>query len=278
MRNEGVIEFAKAHACGNDFLIVDAAQVEGRDLGRLAREMCARTTGIGGDGMEYLIKHSEREGAIHLYNADGTAAELSGNGTRCVAAWMAHRAGLRAGDAVRLETGAGLRVCKLEAVNGAEFQFTTAMGVPRVTRRQVKLDLKLNGGVTVDAANVDMGNPQLIVMVRDEEFAVAGRPWQEVGAAICTHSDFPAGTNVEFVRRLEDDRIEIRIYERGVGPTSSSGTGTSASAAAMMALEGAPRRLRVLAPGGEQIVEWPDEQFELRLTGPAVVLAQGQWL
>jgi diaminopimelate epimerase len=77
---------------------------------------------------------------------------------------------------------------------------------------------------------------------------------------------------------LADDRIEIRIYERGVGPTSSSGTGTSASAAAMMALEGAPSRLRVLAPGGEQLVEWPGVGAELRLTGPAVVLAHGQWL
>lgn len=273
-----MIEFAKAHACGNDFLIVDAAQGSGRDLSRLAREMCARTTGIGADGVEYLTQRSEREGAIHLYNADGTAAELSGNGTRCVAAWMAYREGLRGGDAVRMETGAGLRVCMLEAVNGAEFQFTTAMGVPRVERKQVKLDLKLNGRVMVDGANVDMGNPQFIVMVRDEDFVLAGRPWQEVGAAICTHPDFPAGTNVEFVRRLENDRIEIRIYERGVGPTSSSGTGTSASAAAMMALEGAPRRLNVLAPGGEQVVEWPDEKAELRLTGPAVVLAQGQWL
>ena len=269
-----MIEFAKSHACGNDFLIVDAAQVKGRDLGRLAHEMCARTTGIGADGVEYLTQRRDREGAIHLYNADGTEAELSGNGTRCVAAWMAYRAGLRAGDEVRLETDAGVRTCRLEAVKGTEFQFTTTMGVPRVTRRQVKLDW----GMTVDGAYVDMGNPQFIVMVRDEEFAVAGRPWQEVGAAICTHRDFPAGTNVEFVRRLENDRIEIRIYERGVGPTSSSGTGTSASAAAMMALEGAPRRLRVLAPGGEQAVEWPDETTELRLTGPAVVLAEGHWL
>src|SRR5690348_4152547 len=105
--------------------------MEGRDLGEVARAMCARTTGIGADGVEYLTQRSEREGAIHLYNADGTAAELSGNGTRCVAAWMAYRAGLRNGDAVRMETGAGLRVCKLEAVNGAEFQFTMAMGVPR---------------------------------------------------------------------------------------------------------------------------------------------------
>jgi diaminopimelate epimerase len=274
MKNEGAIEFAKAHACGNDFLIVDAAQVAGRDLGRLAREMCARTTGIGADGVEYLSQRSEREGAIHLYNADGTAAELSGNGTRCVAAWMAYRAGLRADAEVRLETGAGLRVCRLEAVHGAEFQFTTAMGVPRVGRKQVKLGRE----ITVSGAYVDMGNPQFIVQVRDEDFSFAGRPWQEVGAAICTHPDFPTGTNVEFVRRLENDRIEIRIYERGVGPTSSSGTGTSASAAAVMAMENAPRRLRVLAPGGEQVVEWPDDAAELKLTGPAVVLAEGRWL
>ena len=92
-------------------------------------------------------------------------------------------------------------------------------------------------------------------MVENKHFVVVGASWQEAGAAICTHPDFPAGTNVEFVRRVAEDAIEIRIYERGVGPTSSSGTGTSASAAMMMALEGAPRRLRVLAPGGEQVVD-----------------------
>ena len=269
-----MIEFTKAHACGNDFLIVDAKQVGGRDLARLSREMCARTTGIGADGVEYLTLRNEREAAIHLYNADGSAAELSGNGTRCVAAWMAYRAGLHAGDQVRVETDAGVRICRLESASGAEFQFTTGMGVPQVRRATVTLDRDL----TVEGAVVAMGNPQFVAMVENEEFSVGGRPWQQVGAAICTHPDFPAQTNVELVRRLADDRIEIRIYERGVGPTSSSGTGTSASAAAMMALEGAPSRLRVLAPGGEQLVEWPGAGAELRLTGPAVVLAHGQWL
>jgi diaminopimelate epimerase len=269
-----VIEFTKAHACGNDFLIVDAKQVGGRDLARLSREMCARTTGIGADGVEYLTLRNEREAAIHLYNADGSAAELSGNGTRCVAAWMAYRAGLHAGDQVRVETDAGVRICRLESASGAEFQFTTGMGVPQVRRATVTLDRDL----TVEGAVVAMGNPQFVAMVESEEFSVGGRPWQQVGAAICTHPDFPAQTNVELVRRLADDWIEIRIYERGVGPTSSSGTGTSASAAAMMALEGAPSRLRVLAPGGEQLVEWPGAGAELRLTGPAVVLAHGQWL
>lgn len=269
-----MIEFTKAHACGNDFLIIDAKQVGGRDLARLSREMSARTTGIGADGVEYLTPRNEREAAIHLYNADGSAAELSGNGTRCVAAWMAYRAGLHAGDEVRVETDAGVRICRLESASGAEFQFTTGMGVPQVRRATVTLDRDL----TVKGAVVAMGNPQFVAMVENEEFSVGGRPWQQVGAAICTHPDFPAQTNVELVRRLADDRIEIRIYERGVGPTSSSGTGTSASAAMMMALEGAPSRLRVLAPGGEQLVEWPGAGAELRLTGPAVVLAHGQWL
>ena len=269
-----MIEFTKAHACGNDFLIVDAKQVGGRDLARLSREICARTTGIGADGVEYLTQIGEREGRIHLYNADGTVAEISGNGTRCVAAWMAFQAGLHAGDEVRLETDAGVRICRLESTNCAEFQFTTGMGVPQVRRQRVQLDWSME----VESAFVDMGNPQFIVMVEDDSFAVAGRAWQEVGAAICTHADFPAGTNVEFVRRVAEGLIEIRIYERGVGPTSSSGTGTSASAAAMIALEGAPARLRVLAPGGEQVVEWPDRSAELQLTGPAVVLARGQWL
>jgi diaminopimelate epimerase len=269
-----VIEFTKAHACGNDFLIVDAEQAAGRDLARLSREMCARTTGVGADGVEYLTLRNEREAAIRLYNADGSGAEISGNGTRCVAAWMAYRAGLHAGDEVRVETDAGVRICRLESASGAEFQFTTGMGVPQVRRTTVTLDRDL----AVEGAVVAMGNPQFVAVVENEDFSVAGRAWQEAGAAICTHPDFPAQTNVEFVRRLADDRIEIRIYERGVGPTSSSGTGTSASAAAMMALEGAPSRLRVLAPGGEQLVEWSGAGAELRLTGPAVVLAHGQWL
>lgn len=268
------IEFTKAHACGNDFLIVDAGHVDGRDLTRLSRELCARTTGIGADGVEYLTQTSEREGRIHLYNADGSRGEISGNGTRCVAAWMAYQAGLQAGDEVRIETDAGMRIGRLESAAGAEFRFTTGMGVPTVRRVTVMLD----GDVAIEGAVVGMGNPQFVSVVENKHFVVAGRMWQEAGAAICTHPDFPAQTNVEFVRRVADDLIEIRIYERGVGPTSSSGTGTSASAAAMIALEGAPSRLRVLAPGGEQLVEWPSADAELQLTGPAVVLARGQWL
>ena len=268
------VEFVKAHACGNDFLIVEAEQVAGHDLAQIARELCSRTAGVGADGVEYLTSISEREGRICLHNADGSHGEISGNGTRCVAAWLAYQAGLRPGDEVRIETDAGPRVCRLEGANGVEFRFRTAMGVPQVQRAEVML----KDGLSVRGAVVSTGNPHFVVPVADETFSVGRRSWQEVGTAICTHPDFPAGTNVEFVRRVAEDLIEIRIYERGVGPTSSSGTGTSASAAAMIALEGAPRRLHVRAPGGEQLVEWPRLSEELRLTGPAVIVARGQWL
>lgn len=268
------IEFIKAHACGNDFLIVNAAQVAGRDLGELARALCSRTTGVGADGVEYLTQIGEREGCIRLHNADGSHGEISGNGTRCVAAWLAYQAGLRSGDEVRIKTDAGMRVGRLESAAGTEFQFTTGMGSPTVERRTVKLD----ADHAIAGAVVAIGNPQFVALVESEDFAVAGRSWQEAGAAICTHPDFPEQTNVEFVRQLGEDLIEIRIYERGVGPTSSSGTGTSASAAMMIALEGAPKRLRIRAPGGEQLVEWQGPGEELQLTGPAVIVARGQWL
>lgn len=269
-----MIEFSKAHACGNDFLIVDEPQAAGRDLADLARTLCARTTGVGADGVEFLTRLGDHEGRIRLHNADGSVAEISGNGTRCVAAWIAHQAGLRAKDEVSLETDAGLRVCRIQSVTGSEYQITTAMGVPTVARRTVTLE----GGVPVDGAEVSTGNPHFVVLVEDQVFAVAGLSWQQVGAAICTHPDFPAQTNVEFVRRVAEDAIEIRIFERGVGPTSSSGTGTSACAAAMIALEGAPAKLRVHALGGEQTVEWAGGTDALLLTGPAVVLASGTWL
>lgn len=269
-----MIPVTKAHACGNDFLIVEQQHVQGLDLVHLSRMLCARTTGIGADGVEYLDLQSPQEGRIHLYNADGSSAEISGNGTRCVAAWVAHRAGFGAGESVKIHTDAGLRVCEVRHADGAEYSFTTTMGVPAVQRASVRL----KDGRTVEGSIVSTGNPHFVVEVANERFTVADLSWQEVGATICTHVDFPAQTNVEFVRRLGPDQIEIRIFERGVGPTTSSGTGTSASAAAMIALAGMPARLKVLAPGGEQQVEWVGANADLRLTGPAVVLFTGQWL
>jgi diaminopimelate epimerase len=270
-----LIPFTKAHACGNDFLIVTEDAAVGCDWASLTRRLCARNTGVGADGVEFFRWTGPASGRIRLHNADGSIAEISGNGTRCVAAWMAEALGCKAGDELQIATDAGIRVCHIDDLRAdAEFtvKVTTEMGVPSFVPHTVRLA----DGLDVVGIEVSTGNPHFVVVVDDAAFAVGGRPWTAIGAEICMHVDFPGQTNVEFVRVLSEREIEIRIFERGVGPTSSSGTGTSASATAMLALHRCTSPLTVVAPGGAQTVEWDGPGFELELTGPATLIARGE--
>lgn len=259
--------FTKAHACGNDFLIV-----EGNADAVLARKLCARNTGVGADGVEFFEWRGDRTGRIRLINADGSVAEISGNGTRCVAAWMAHNRELKAGDTVWIETDAGLRECRLVKAEGHRFEFAQGMGVPVLRDRVVSL----SEGTDVAGVAVSTGNPHFVIFVESPAFSVHGRDWQELGREICFHPDFPEQTNVEFVRVLDANSIEIRIFERGVGPTTSSGTGTCATATASIERRGLSASLLVRAPGGEQRVDWGGNGKEIMLTGPAELIATGE--
>jgi diaminopimelate epimerase len=128
----------------------------------------------------------------------------------------------------------------------------------------------------VAGVEVNTGNPHFVIFVLDESFQVNGQSWESIGKAICFHSDFPQQTNVEFVHILSTDEIAIRIFERGVGPTTSSGTGTTATSSAAIRFRGCSRELRVVAPGGAQQVEWASGAGELMLTGPAQLIARGE--
>jgi len=270
-----LISFTKAHACGNDFLIVTEEAAKGRDWAELARRLCARNTGVGADGAEFFEWTGPKSGRIRLHNADGSIAEISGNGTRCVAAWMAEAVGARPGDKLEIETDAGVRVCRIDSVqagDGFVVEVTTGMGVPDFAPRTVTIP----GGVQVPGLRVSTGNPHFVIVVDNADFSVDGHQWQSIGQQICWHPDFPYQTNVEFVRIVGPHEIEIRIFERGVGPTTSSGTGTSASATAAMALNGCISPLRVVATGGTQIVTWDGPGAELNLTGPAALIARGE--
>jgi diaminopimelate epimerase len=270
-----LISFTKAHACGNDFLIMTEEAARGRDWAELTRRLCARNTGVGADGIEFFAWTGPKSGRIRLHNADGSVAEISGNGTRCVAAWMAEAIGAGAGDALEIETDAGVRVCHIDAVRSGdmfEVEVTTGMGVPQFAPRLVTIP----GGVQVQGIEVSTGNPHFVIVVDNAEFTMDGQQWQSIGQQICGHPDFPYQTNVEFVRVVSRDEIEIRIFERGVGPTSSSGTGTSASGTAALALHACVSPLRVLAPGGAQTVTWDGPGTELKLTGPAALIARGE--
>jgi diaminopimelate epimerase len=270
-----LIPFTKAHACGNDFLIVMEEAAGGQDRAALTRRLCARNTGVGADGIEFFRWTGPCSGAIRLHNTDGSVAEISGNGTRCVAAWMAEALSAQAGDSLSIETDAGLRVCRVNSVragDGFEVDVTTGMGIPSFAPRTVRLA----DGTEIAGVDVSTGNPHFVIAVEEATFTVAGRLWQTIGAEICVHRDFPGQTNVEFVRVSGHNEIQIRIFERGVGPTASSGTGTSASATAAIAMHASKSPLKVVAPGGAQTVAWDGPGTELYLTGPAALIARGE--
>lgn len=271
-----MIPFTKAHACGNDFLIVTEEAASGFDYAELTRALCARHTGIGADGIEFFAWTGPNAGRIRLHNDDGSIAELSGNGTRCVAAWMAEQTDAKPGDEMAITTDAGLRRCRINAIHTDAGRYTiettTGMGLPTCAPKIVTLA----DGARIAGADISMGNPHFVIRTESEDFSVAGRTWQEIGNQICHHADFPHQTNVEFIRILENGKIEIRIFERGVGPTTSSGTGSSASATAAIALHNCASSLIVVAPGGAQTVDWRGLGTELFLTGPASLVARGQ--
>ena len=269
------IAFVKAQAYGNDFLFVEADEVEGADPAALARAACHRTRGIGADG---LIRYSRTpEGAVMtLVNADGSPAEVSGNGVRCLGAILAAGRAAAAGRdgesampgaefAVR--TDAGVRRLVLLASEPPRYTFRAAMGAPRDLRRRT-LDVE---GEQLAAVVLSVGNPQCVVLTPalDEE------RFRRLGPRLAGHREFPAGTNVAFVELQRADRVRVLIWERGVGPTEASGTGACAAAVAAAAFGGAARRLDVAAPGGTQRVEWTDDG--IWLTGWAEITARGRW-
>ncbi|HEY4933234.1 MAG TPA: diaminopimelate epimerase [Terriglobales bacterium] len=255
------VPFVKATACGNDFLIIGIEHAPA-DIAAFSRRICDRHNGVGADGVEWLLPASDADVAIRLINADGSEAEISGNGTRCVAAWYCAE---HDRASVVIATGAGLKTCDLIRRHGQHFEFRTAMGEPEVGG---ELEVRLPDGI-VRGIPVSMGNPHYVMFV--QEF----RPdWPTWAAQIATHSDFPQGTNVELVRVLNDHEIEVRFCERGVGETMSSGTGSSAAATAAIHAGKVKSPVQVHAPGGTQTVEW---DREVLLHGPATILCRGEF-
>jgi diaminopimelate epimerase len=255
----------KANAYGNDFLLVPRQQAH-RGADHLAKHMCDRHRGIGADGL-VLYELRDRGATMDLLNADGSPSELSGNGLRCLAALVARAQNLQPSDVITVDTGAGVKTLELLARDRGTFTLRAALGAP-ADLREVKIPVL---GETVTASVLNMGNPQCVVLGALPEH----ERFMRLGPALSTHPMFPAGTNVEFANVEAPDRVRIMIWERGVGPTTSSGTGSSASAVAAAAHGGAARILDVVAPGGTQRVEWLDDG--VYLTGWAAIVLDGEW-
>jgi diaminopimelate epimerase len=267
------IPFTKASACGNDFLLVEAAHASG-DLGVLSRRLCDRHRGVGADGVEWLFPDAEADVNARLINADGSEAEISGNGTRCVAAEICSRENK---TEVVIRTGAGLKTCRLlgredgrkngreDGRQGSTFEFETDMGQPEVGG-QLSIETMW---VRAVGTKVSMGNPHFVIFVENFQDG-----WQRQAALIGTQPQFPQGTNVEYVMVRGANEIEIRLFERGVGETQSSGTGSCASAVAAIASGRVASPVTVIAPGGAQIVRWENQVY---LRGPATLVCRGEF-
>jgi len=263
-----MLRFTKAHAYGNDFLYVSSGDLSSTmPLDELARELCHRQTGVGADGL--IVYEVTTDGAsMRLFNADGGRAEVSGNGVRALAALLL-RNDDRPGLDVVVRTEGGIKRLVRTGRDRSRQTFRADMGLPAELRLMRAVSA---GGEVFDLAVMNFGNPQCVVLgpLPDED------RFRRLGPALERHSLFPEGSNVEFAHIDAPDRVRILIWERGVGATLSSGTGSCAALIAAAAFGGAARSADVAAPGGTQRVEWRDEG--VYLTGWAEVLFDGVWL
>jgi len=260
------IPFVKASACGNDFLLIDGALAP-PNIEAFTTRICDRHNGVGADGVEWMLPHFTADVEIRLINADGSSAEISGNGTRCVAAYVCSQLGK---ERISVLTGAGVKICQLTSRRDSDYEFETEMGQAVVEKELV---LKIGAGEVlreVRGIPVSIGNPHYVVFV--PEFATN---WQAQAAEIQRNSHFQQGVNIEFVAIDSKYDVRARFFERGVGETLSSGTGSCASAAAAIAAGRAVSPVKVRAPGGAQTVRTVGNNVFLR--GPARLLCRGEF-
>jgi diaminopimelate epimerase len=270
-----VIPFIKASACGNDFLLIDLECVNSAaisssplsDLHALTQLLCDRHEGVGADGVEWMYPHPSADVEIRLINADGSDAEISGNGTRCVAAYVCAS---QEKEKITIQTGAGLKTCVLTARTESEYEFEAEMGEAAVG---AELTLSISAGRSeVRGIPVSMGNPHYVIFVPGFQ-----ENWQTQAAEIQRSSKFPQGVNVELVVIDGKHDVSARFFERGVGETRSSGTGSCASAVAAMAAGWAESPVRVHTPGGTQIVRREKDRDTIFLRGSARLVCRGDF-
>jgi diaminopimelate epimerase len=280
-------QFTKFHGLGNDYLVFEAEQMsEVSDLGEFARRICNRHYGAGGDGIAIIgkLKGDEADFSCRIFNPDGSEAGLSGNGTRCAVAYLYYR-GVWTKDELLLSTRTGLKRYFLRGQPApGKFLFESELGEPKFDTESIPMSiapprdkvirypLPVDGEPAMITA-MQMGNPNCCIFVDDFE----ALNWRRLGKAIEVHPQFPDRTNVVFVKVIDRSLIELRIWERGVGETTASGTCSCAGAVAAMVNEKADRDVRVVMEGGEVRIKWRADG-QVVITGTAEVVYSGQWL
>jgi len=285
--------FIKFHGFGNDYIVIESKDLAlagvstTAELGEFTRRICNRHYGAGGDGIA-VVSRSEVQGAdfhVRIFNPDSSEASLSGNGTRCAAAYLYYKR-LWSAAQLRLSTRAGIKLYTIrEQTQAGYYLFDSELGqpkfdsksIPMTTREPMEkvIDYELEvEGESFPVTALQMGNPNCCIFVDDFD----ALEWRRIGKAIETHKQFPERTNVIFVRVVDRKTIELRIWERGVGETEASGTCSCAAAVAAMVKEKTERLVDVLMPGGRAKINWREDDGEVVITGTAEVIYEGDWL
>lgn len=276
------IPFAKFHGLGNDFIVVRGRGLP-RALGALAGAITNRNTGVGADGLIAVLppRQKGRDARVRFFNPDGSEPEMSGNGIRCAAAFLL--ANSRSKRDLAMETGVGVKTLRLVASESGRWVFRVGMGAPILDPRRIPFmagdfpspivgfPLRTHRGL-LPVTVTSIGNPHCTVFVAD--FAAIN--WAGLGREIERNELFPNRTNVEFVKVLSKRQIEVRFWERGVGETMSSGTGSCGAVVACILNGLTGRKVTARTPAGNLVVEWP-EKGEISLTGPVERIAQGKY-
>ena len=279
------IAFCKFHGFGNDYIVIERTAIPDLvDLPDLARSICHRNTGVGSDGIAVLTKLGDDSPADYfceIVNPDGSIAGFSGNGTRCAVAYLYYKS-LWRDTALQLQTRSGIKNYTLiERISDGHYWFEAEIGRPKFAPGDVPVKDPAGEtvvdhpieveGKTLLFSGVNVGNPVACVFVNSFDL-----DWRTYGRKMETHEVFPERANIVFVKAVDDENIEIRIWERGAGETAASGT-CSSGAAVLSSLTGRTgRTVSVISPGGTTEVYWRDDD-EILLTGRADLAFCGEY-
>ena len=280
------MKITKIHSLGNDFLIIDEGDTPNlKEKEALARHICARHTGVGADGLLLISIQDKKKGLVNfrIFNADGTEPEVSGNGLRCAATYLYYASKIES-ERIVFSTNVGSRECEFIGRKNNQFKLKIEMGIPGFRSQDIPfddgdshekiVDYPLSIGQEVFPITlVSIGNPHCDIFF--DRFP-ARIEWHQLGYEIEFHPFFPKRVNIEFIRVLNRNEIEVLFWERGVGETLSSGSGSCAAAVASILKNLTDRKVNVKTSMGSLDVEWGEEK--VYQTGPAQVVFQGDYL
>ncbi len=285
------MKFTKMQGLGNDYVYVNCLEEKVNDPSETARYVSDRHYGIGADGLILICPSEKADFEMMMYNADGSRGEMCGNGIRCVAKYV-YDYGLTDKTSISIETLGGIKYLDLTVEDGKAVQIRVDMDVPELRAERIPIHVNAANGdaktpadagrvidepIAVDGmeyrmTGVSMGNPHVVVFLDD----VKNMDIQKIGPKFENHERFPNRINTEFVRVIDRQTIEMRVWERGSGETLACGTGACAAAVASILNGLAERKVTVKLLGGDLLVEWDEKSKRVYMTGPAVTVFDGE--